>query len=101
LVSINSPLAFTSDAIFKSRLEKFLGRYNLLNFTARIYSHEDFASGITQYAKSVDADLIMMATHGRTGVSGLLNSSIAEDVIHQSHVPVWTCSTKNVPVLTS
>jgi nucleotide-binding universal stress UspA family protein len=98
LVCINSPASFTSDEEFKARLDEFLRHFKFSNFTARIYGHPEYAEGIIRYAKSVNADLIAMATQGRTGVSHLMNDSVAESVVHQSHIPVWTYSLKNLHV---
>jgi nucleotide-binding universal stress UspA family protein len=35
-------------------------------------------------------DLIMMGTHGRTGLSGMILGNVARAVIHEAHVPVVT-----------
>ena len=39
-------------------------------------------------AKDWDARLLITGTHGRTGLSKLLNGSVAESIIHNSPVPV-------------
>jgi nucleotide-binding universal stress UspA family protein len=41
-------------------------------------------------AKDVKADLIVMGTHGRTGIDHLLLGSVAERVVRRSEVPVIT-----------
>jgi nucleotide-binding universal stress UspA family protein len=43
---------------------------------------------IVEYAKSVDADLILMPSHGRTGLSRLFLGSVAERVLRLAHRPV-------------
>jgi len=43
---------------------------------------------IVKFAKEEDVDLIIMATHGRSGLSHVLMGSVAEKVIQQSPVPV-------------
>jgi universal stress protein A len=43
---------------------------------------------IVKFAKEEDIDLIIMATHGRSGLSHVLMGSVAEKVIQQSPVPV-------------
>jgi len=50
--------------------------------------------GIVHFSTSINADLITMATHGRTGLSHLLTGSIAEDVVNISAKPVLTYVTK-------
>ena len=46
--------------------------------------------GILDYAERIDADLIVMATHGRRGVDHALIGSIAEAVVRRSACPVLT-----------
>jgi len=46
------------------------------------------ADTITEYAKEKDMDLIIIGTHGRTGLKKLMMGSVAFSVLHQSHVPV-------------
>jgi nucleotide-binding universal stress UspA family protein len=46
------------------------------------------AHAICAYAQRVRADLIVMGTHGRTGVRRLLLGSVAEQVLHKAGCPV-------------
>jgi nucleotide-binding universal stress UspA family protein len=48
------------------------------------------AEKIIEAAKEKDADLIVMATHGRTGLSHALMGSVAEKVVRKSLCPVLT-----------
>jgi nucleotide-binding universal stress UspA family protein len=48
------------------------------------------ASVIAEFAKQRDADLIVVGTHGRTGLSHLLMGSVAESLIRHSDCPVMT-----------
>jgi nucleotide-binding universal stress UspA family protein len=48
------------------------------------------AEKIIEAAKDKDADMIVMATHGRTGLSHALMGSVAEKVVRQSLCPVLT-----------
>ncbi|WP_420182679.1 universal stress protein [Haloarcula sp. KBTZ06] len=47
-------------------------------------------SAILDYADENDIDLIVMGTHGRTGVERYLLGSVAEKVVRTSDVPVLT-----------
>ncbi|MEF8829384.1 MAG: universal stress protein [Haloarcula sp.] len=47
-------------------------------------------SAILDYADENDVDLIVMGTHGRTGVERYLLGSVAEKVVRTSDVPVLT-----------
>jgi len=46
------------------------------------------AETILEVAEIEKADLIAMSTHGRTGLLRLLLGSVAEQVVHQSKIPV-------------
>ncbi len=50
----------------------------------------DAARTIVDAADSGGFDLIVMGTHGRTGLGHLLMGSVAEKVIRRAHVPVLT-----------
>lgn len=45
---------------------------------------------ILKVAAEVGADLIVMGTHGRTGLAHLLFGSVAEHVVRHAQVPVFT-----------
>lgn len=45
---------------------------------------------IIRYSRDVNADLIVMATHGRSGVSHMLMGSTAEQVVRKAPCPVLT-----------
>jgi len=45
---------------------------------------------IVKYAKENGVDIIVMGTHGKTGMAHMLLGSITEKVIHKAHCPVLT-----------
>ncbi|MFA6470176.1 MAG: universal stress protein [Bacteroidota bacterium] len=54
------------------------------------------AQSIVQYAKEHTIDMIIMSTHGRTGIQHVLLGSVAERVVRTSPCPVLTVKSKNV-----
>ncbi len=57
----------------------------------RAYStHGSPSRAILDHAKQTNADLIVMGTHGRTGLAHLLVGSVAEKVVRHSPIPVLT-----------
>ncbi|MBN2231440.1 MAG: universal stress protein [Deltaproteobacteria bacterium] len=49
---------------------------------------------IVNYAKEIDADMIVMATHGHSGLSHILLGSVAEKVVRHAPCPVLTVRPK-------
>ena len=49
----------------------------------------DPAAGILEAQKDIGADLVVMATHGRTGLSHLILGSVAEKVVRETSGPVF------------
>jgi nucleotide-binding universal stress UspA family protein len=54
----------------------------------------DAAACILEELERIDADLVTMATHGRTGISRLVLRSIAERVVRESRSPVLIAQRK-------
>jgi universal stress protein A len=50
--------------------------------------------GIVEYAREVAADLVVIATHGRTGLSHVLLGSVAERIVREAPCPVLTIRSK-------
>jgi nucleotide-binding universal stress UspA family protein len=48
------------------------------------------APEVVDYAAEQDADLIVVATHGRTGLSHVLLGSVAERIVREAPCPVLT-----------
>ncbi len=48
----------------------------------------DPASEIVEWADEEGCDLVVVGTHGRSGIPRLILGSVAERVVRQAHVPV-------------
>jgi nucleotide-binding universal stress UspA family protein len=55
---------------------------------------KDVDKGIIEFVETNNVDLIIMSTHGRTGVGRLLLGSVTERVIRQSPCPVMVVPAK-------
>ncbi len=51
---------------------------------------------IIAFAEEERMDLIVMATHGRTGLQHIVLGSVAERIVRRSHVPVLTVKPKKL-----
>lgn len=48
----------------------------------------DPAEAILQTGDRLGCDMIVMGTHGRSGLARMVHGSVAESVLHRAHVPV-------------
>jgi nucleotide-binding universal stress UspA family protein len=90
LVRINTPSDFQKDQVVREYMEKFAKKLQLKNFTINIYNDFSTEEGIVRFADFVNADMIAMATHGRTGFAHVIAGSVAEEVVNHSKRPVLT-----------
>lgn len=80
-----------------ARLDEFIAGFSHENVHTR---HAAIQSGhpaneICRYADEHQCDLIVLATHGRTGLRHMLIGSCAEQVVRHASVPVLTVRHKD------
>ncbi|HEY7295654.1 MAG TPA: universal stress protein [Dehalococcoidia bacterium] len=93
LVSVAPPpesAAQTAEArdLLIRQLEPAVERLRGLPVEERLELLGEPAEGIVQVAREEDVAMIVMATHGRSGLSDLVQGSTAEAVLRRSPVPV-------------
>lgn len=93
-VVVNTPGNFETTRESMNRIRTFVQKHHFENIKAEVYNSLSEESGIIEFADDIDADLIAMTTHGRTGLLHLITGSIAEDVVNHSKRPVWTYRVK-------
>ncbi len=65
-----------------------------VEFHPRLVEDAAAAAGIAQTARDVGADIVVVGSHGRTGVSRLMLGSVAAKVVAESPVPVLVARQK-------
>lgn len=70
--------------------QAFAEQAGLTNFQAGSITADKTSTGIEQYAKEVNADLVVIPTGARSGLSRFLQASIAETVATHAFPPVLT-----------
>ncbi|MEJ1242470.1 universal stress protein [Chryseolinea sp. T2] len=94
IVYINTPSSFTSDTVTMKRLKEFAKRFMFKDYTINVFNHENEEGGILHFSETIGGHLIALGTHGRRGVSHLLNGSLAEDLVNHSKTLIWTAAIK-------
>jgi nucleotide-binding universal stress UspA family protein len=83
------------EAVLEERIQKRLDAFVAENVTEGTNVTTGLCEGvpyveITEAAEEIDADMIVIGTHGRTGLAHLLLGSVAERVLRTSDIPVLT-----------
>lgn len=94
LVKINTPSMFESTRTSMEKMKTFVEDFEIEAASMQVYNSTSEEEGILEFADDINADMIAMATHGRTGFLHLLSGSIAEDVVNAAQRPVWTMKSK-------
>lgn len=72
-------------------LESVFKNEKVWNFVEEGTPHEK----ILNVAKEWEADVLLLGTHGRTGLTHLLMGSVAEKILRHSSIPVYIIPTHN------
>ncbi|MFN8274158.1 MAG: universal stress protein [Flavobacteriaceae bacterium] len=90
LVMVNTPNSFKPTHTAEKIMSEFMAEFNYTNYSMDIYNDTNVEKGILNFANKVNADLIGMCTHGRTGFAHFFNGSISEDLVNHAVRPVIT-----------
>ncbi len=90
LLTVITPKTFEASRTTVRRLSNFAVQHGLEHYETHAYNNFSEEEGIVAYAEDCKADLIVMCTHGRTGLARMLAGSIAENVANHSSVSVTT-----------
>jgi nucleotide-binding universal stress UspA family protein len=90
LVTICTPNSFKTTNAATETMRAFAAEFDLKNFSINIYNDSNVEKGILNFASNINADLIGICTHGRTGLAHFFNGSITEDLVNHTQKPVVT-----------
>jgi len=84
LLYVNTPNRFIETDEIESKMQEFLKEFETVVCTQNIYDSLNAERGILKFSEKVEADIIAVATHGRTGFLKLLSPSITENLVNHS-----------------
>lgn len=94
VVFINTPAKFKTSKDIDDRIKSFKSAVGKGNYHITVQSDKNTEDGILNYARKVKADVIGIGTHGRKGLSRLINGSLSEDLVNHAKRPVVTFKIK-------
>ena len=90
LLKVNTPANFQSTSEAKQKVKDFISEFNLPKYKINIYSDVSVEKGILNFAKDINADLIALSTHGRTGLAHLFTGSVTKSLSKTALKPMLT-----------
>ena len=90
LLYVNTIHNFNTTKNITERIEKFIKDFDFSNYTINIYNDISIEKGILSFGRDIEADLIALNTHGRSGLSQLFNGSIGQELANHALRPVIT-----------
>lgn len=90
LLNVNTMNRFKSTKKAKQKMKAFLSEYQNSKHSINIYNDSSVEKGVLNFSKEINADLIAISTHERTGLFRLFNRSISKSLSKSSLKPVIT-----------
>lgn len=88
LLCVSSPGNFNSTVEAEQEMQEFANRFELDNYTINLYNERDIEAGVMHFSEAIMADVIAVSTHGRSGISAILNASVANSLVNHAKRPV-------------
>lgn len=88
LLTICSPSSFKTTSLANKLMDNFTQEFDMQNFSTNIYNDTTIEKGIIHFSNEIKADLIILCTHGRTGLSHFFTGSISEDLANHGNKPL-------------
>lgn len=90
LLKVNTPHKFENTQQTKERIKIFAEKHKISNYTINIYNDSSIERGILNFSDEINADIIALATHGRSGLSHIFNGSITKQLSKNAIKPMLT-----------
>ena len=90
LLKVNTPSNFESTVAAKQKVKDFLADFDLPYKKIHIYSDVSVEKGILNFSREINADLIALATHGRSGIAHLFTGSVTKTLSKNALKPMLT-----------
>ena len=90
LLLVNTPHNLNRTSDERAVMEKFAQHHKLKNYTVNTRDNFYIENAIIDFVHEIKADMIVMGTHGRKGLSHLFMGSVAEDIVNHLDCAIWT-----------
>jgi nucleotide-binding universal stress UspA family protein len=84
LLKIVSSDAESQKNLANQSIDKFATEMGIENYTKNVVYNRNIEDGILEFSTKINADVIAMETHGRTGIAHVINGSVTEDLANHA-----------------
>ena len=92
-VEVTTPYNFKPTGEVMEQIRSFVDTHDFKSISLHNYAHFTIEAGILEFAHSVNADLVAIANHGRTGLGGIFVESIPENLLRYGDLSVLSIRT--------
>lgn len=90
LVKVNTPSTFESTRAATKKINEFIQDFELPKYSVNIYNDLSIETGILNFSRDINADLIALSTSGRSGLSHLFSKSVTKNLSKKALKPILT-----------
>lgn len=90
LLKVTTPSNFESTLEAKEKIKAFIREFTLPKHSITLYNDISIEKGILNFSQEINADLIAMITHGRSGLSHLFSASVTKNLSKNALKPMLT-----------
>ncbi len=90
LLKVITPANFEPTHRSHKIMEDFADKFSIEKYTVNAYNDATVEKGIKHFDSLLNPDVVVMPTHGRTGLSHLIYGSKTENVINHLNAPIMT-----------
>ncbi len=90
LLFINTIHNFEPTSTTRKKLNDFVADFDIKEYTLNIHNDITIEEGILNFGKEINADIIAINTHGRSGLSQLFSESISKELANHALRPIIT-----------
>jgi len=87
---VNTPSQFISTPVAQKRIDDFLMDTWPSNYDVHIYNDHSVDEGIMNFCEEKNIDMLVLGTHGYTGIKRILRHSVTEGIVNHADIPVLT-----------
>lgn len=95
LLYVNMPFQFKETDEIEIAMQNFHKKCPRGTCSINIYNALNEERGIQKFAEKINADVIALTTHGKTGFIKMIAPSITESLVNHSNIPILSVNIKS------